>query len=134
MSFPRVSAVLLATALSIATGCRHEAAETVPSPFDASAAHVAAVDAEYGEDFSGDFSTEGVHLVIGVDGRYRLHEGTGPAASEGLWSLEPGSGQLLLVPHAADEPRRRYAMPSPDELAPEDGGPSLHRGPLAATR
>ncbi|WP_132999479.1 hypothetical protein [Luteimonas arsenica] len=140
MSSNRVSAALLAAALSILAGCQHDAADTAQASLDTVSPDAAAPspDPDFDvEGFSGGFSTEGVDLVIGVDGRYRLRESKpagGAAESEGLWSLEPGSGQLLLVPHVADEPRRRYAMPSHDELAPEDGGPSLRRGSPAAAR
>lgn len=75
--------------------------------------------------FAGTFIAPGTRLVIEPDGRYAISEGTEHSA--GSWSLESGSGLLLLDPDAKDASDRRFALPSPDELAPQDGGVALRR-------
>jgi hypothetical protein len=140
MNRPRLPALTLAAALAcVLAGCGRDGADgtrdggtvalDVPAPtpppspspdptFDAAG-------------FSGSFQAGDTTVQLSPDGRYRLRVRAQRAhadlVSEGLWSLEPGSGQLLLVPHAADEPRQRYSMPSADELVPEGGGLSLRR-------
>ena len=134
---------LLAVALLAAAGCR-PGDGTPPADQLATEAGVPVPEvsmASPGIDtapLAGRFMAPDRALDLGRDGSYRLRlYGTGPGdtfESEGIWALEPGSGQLLLVPHAADEPRLRYSMPADDELRPEDGGLALRREPLAAAR
>jgi hypothetical protein len=147
----RSQALALALLLLVASGCRQDGAReavaagaVVPD----AAAHALpsgrmspspSLDPEFDPTaLAGSFHAEGTTVQIRADGRYHLRARAAGAGadqeSEGLWSLEIGSGQLLLVPHAVDEPRRRYSMPTPDELAPEGGGLSLRRVGLGAPR
>jgi hypothetical protein len=75
--------------------------------------------------FAGTFASPQRQLEIAADGRYVLH--AGDDVSAGSWSLESGSGLLLLDPDAKDAGDQRFAMPSSDELAPQDGSISLLR-------
>ncbi|MBB1472309.1 MULTISPECIES: hypothetical protein [unclassified Luteimonas] len=82
--------------------------------------------------FSGVFRAPGTQLAIEPDGRYALS--SAGVESVGSWSLEPGSGLVLLDPDAKDEPDHRFALPSHDELAPQDGGVALRRGAATGKR
>lgn len=86
--------------------------------------------------FAGTFTAPGARLVIDADGRYAMTRRAESAGADidstGTWTLESGSGLLLLDPDAKGEADRRYALPSPDELAPEDGGVALRRDVDAA--
>ena len=131
-ALPLPTLLALAAILLAAAGCRHDAGDA--QAYDALLDDPVAIDAALHragfEDppLAGHFSAGGITLELHPDGHYRLLSGSATVqASEGLWSLEPGSGQLLLVPHAADEPRRRYSMPSGNELVPEDDGLALLR-------
>ena len=134
---------LLAAVLAAASGCRHDGTgepRALAAPAHTGAGAPSALDAALNPSaIAGVFGGPGVRLVVAPDGRYSLHaDAAGPGADEvdsaGLWTLESGSGQLLLVPHAADAPRLRFGMPSADELAPEDGGRPLHRERAVAAR
>ena len=132
--------VLISAALLALTGCRHDGPDREALP---TAAQASLLPGDFPGPYAlgdgpltGRFSAQDVALQLHSDGRYvlRAEHGSTAGSSEGLWSLEPGTGQLLLVPHAADEPRRRYSMPSDNELMPEDGGIALHREPAMAVR
>lgn len=132
----RAIPMTLVAFLSLA-GCRHDAD---PAAWDALLDDPVTIDAALyaaGEGdvaLAGRFGSDDTLLELYPDGRYRLLDASAGDghASRGEWSLEPGSGQLLLEPHLADAPRLRYSMPSGDELVPEDGGPRLLRAPLVA--
>ena len=132
---PRPLLLLFVAASCVLAGCRDDAGTgAAPAAVDAPRAAIVMpgpVDPSDAAAYAGSFVARGVLLQIRPDGRYLLRVHAESAAadleSEGLWSLETGSGQLLLVPHAADEPRRRYSLPSHDELVPEGGGLPLRR-------
>lgn len=136
--FPRPARALpmiLVAALTMA-GCRHDAD---PQAWDALLDDPVSLDAAlYGIEgdvaLAGRFGSDDTLLELYPDGHYRLRDASTGAdqASRGEWWLEPGSGQLLLVPQGMGAPRLRYSMPSGDELVPEDGGPRLLRDPLVA--
>jgi copper homeostasis protein (lipoprotein) len=82
-------------------------------------------------DFAGTFAADGASLTLQGDGSYRMAMRAESAGAElesdGTFELEDDGKHLLLDPNSKDEPDRRFAVVSPDELRAVDGGQVLRR-------